>query len=189
MKLLKERIKEVGKVCSEEILKVDSFLNHQIDPQLMKKVGEEFVRRFKGQEITKILTIETSGIAVASMVGLELNVPVVFARKNKPVTMNDDSYVSKVKSFTKNKVYNISVATEYLQKDDKILIIDDFMAMGQAAQGLLEVTEESGAETAGIGVVIEKGFQPGGDRLRDNGIQVESLAIIDNLKDNQVTFA
>ncbi|MGM0471583.1 MAG: xanthine phosphoribosyltransferase [Bacillota bacterium] len=189
MELLKERIREEGKVKAGDILKVDSFLNHQIDPELMNEMGKEFVNRFGEDGITKILTIEASGIAVATMVGLELEVPVLFARKDKPSNMDDNSYSAEVKSYTKNKVYNINVAKEYLEADDKVLIIDDFLAMGQAASGLIEVVEQAGAEVVGVGTVIEKGFQPGGDNLRQSGVKVESLAIVDELTENEVIFA
>ncbi|TDX44487.1 xanthine phosphoribosyltransferase [Orenia marismortui] len=188
MELLKERIKDDGKLVSKEILKVDSFLNHQIDPRLMQEIGREFANRFKEEEISKILTIEASGIAVALMVGLELDVPVVFAKKKKASTMDSKVYTGEVKSFTKNRVYNISVDSTYINNEDKILIIDDFLAMGNASQGLLEIVNKAKAELAGIGIVIEKGFQPGGKLLREQGIKVESLAIIDSLADNEINF-
>ncbi|PRX28022.1 xanthine phosphoribosyltransferase [Orenia metallireducens] len=189
MKLLKEKIKEDGKLIGSNILKVDSFLNHQIDPKLMAEIGKEFAQRFHKEEITKVLTIEASGIAVALMVGLELDVPVLFAKKKKASTMDGRVYTGKVESFTKNQVYDISVAAKYLNEDDKVLIIDDFLAMGQASQGLIEIVEDAQAKLAGVGIVIEKGFQPGGKQLRKQGVRVESLAIIESLEDNQISFA
>ncbi|OCL26647.1 xanthine phosphoribosyltransferase [Orenia metallireducens] len=189
MELLKTKIKEDGKLIGSNILKVDSFLNHQIDPELMAEIGKEFARRFEQEDITKVLTIEASGIAVALMVGLELGVPVLFAKKKKASTMDGKVYTGKVKSFTKNQVYDISVSSKYLNEGDNVLIIDDFLAMGQASQGLIEIVENSQAKLAGVGIVIEKGFQPGGKQLRKQGIRVESLAIIESLEDNQIIFS
>lgn len=188
MKALKEKITQEGKILSDIVLKVDSFLNHQVDPQLMKQIGEEFVSRFKGMGITKVLTIESSGIAPSIMTGLILDVPVVFARKRKSVTLSDDLYTASVYSYTKNETNDISISNDYLNSDDIVLIIDDFLANGQALFGLLRIVEQSGATTAGAGIVIEKGFQPGGALIRESGIRVESLAIISSLKNGKVEF-
>ncbi|ANU14924.1 Xanthine phosphoribosyltransferase [Planococcus halocryophilus Or1] len=188
MKKLQDKILSDGKVLSESVLKVDSFLNHQIDPPLMQAIGEEFALRFKNEGITKILTIESSGIAPAMMTGLVLGVPAVFARKRKSLTLIDHMYTASVHSFTKNETNDISVSKDFINKDDVVLILDDFLANGQAALGLLDIVEQAGAKLAGIGIVIEKGFQPGGALLRDKGIRVETLAHIASLENGQVTF-
>ncbi|WP_026909202.1 xanthine phosphoribosyltransferase [Paucisalibacillus globulus] len=188
MNLLKHAIKEKGRVLSEDVLKVDAFLNHQIDPVLMQQIGKEFAERFKEAGITKILTIESSGIAPALMTGIELGVPVVFARKRKSLTLVDDLLTSKVHSFTKKETNEISVSKEYLKEDDVILVMDDFLANGQAVRGLMEIVKQAGSTLVGVGIVIEKGFQAGGDLLREQGVRVDSLAIIDSLNNNQITF-
>ncbi|GEN81924.1 xanthine phosphoribosyltransferase [Sporosarcina luteola] len=188
MKQLQEKIIQEGKVLSDQVLKVDTFLNHQIDPPLMQAIGEEFAERFKGSGITKILTIESSGIAPSMMAGLILGVPVIFARKRKSVTMNDNLYTASVHSFTKNVTSDISVSKDFLKNGDVVLVIDDFLANGQAALGLLDILKQSGAELAGVGIVIEKGFQPGGEMLRGKGIRVESLAIVESLENGTVEF-
>ncbi|ASN07013.1 xanthine phosphoribosyltransferase [Virgibacillus necropolis] len=188
MEALKEKIVQEGKVLSDIVLKVDSFLNHQIDPQLMREVGEEFASRFKDTGVTKILSIESSGIAPAVMTGLILDVPVVFARKRKSVTLSDNLYTASVYSYTKNETNDIAVSIDYLHSDDTVLIIDDFLANGQALLGLLRIVEQAGASTAGAGIVIEKGFQPGGNLIREGGIRVESLATISSLKNGKVEF-
>ena len=188
MKQLEEKIKADGQVLSEAVLKVDSFLNHQIDPALMQAIGEEFAERFKGAGITKILTIESSGIAPAVMTGLTLGVPVVFARKRKSLTLTEGLYTAAVHSFTKNETNEISVSRDFLGNDDVVMILDDFLANGQAALGLLDIVEQAGAECAGIGIVIEKGFQPGGKLLRDKGIRVETLANIKWMEPGHVKF-
>lgn len=189
MQLLKEKIMQEGKVLSESVLKVDSFLNHQIDPMLMKEIGEEFANRFKQEEITKILTIESSGIAPATMLGLTIGAKVVFARKRKSLTLSDNLFSSKVYSFTKNETNEISVSKDFLSPDDKILIIDDFLANGEAVKGLLDIASQAGCQVVGVGIVIEKGFQQGGKLLREQGIRVESLAIIKSLKEGTIEFA
>ncbi|TKC19202.1 xanthine phosphoribosyltransferase [Robertmurraya kyonggiensis] len=181
MKLLKEKIQSEGKVLSDQVLKVDSFLNHQIDPQLMVEIGKEFANRFEAEQITKVLTIESSGIAPGLMAALELNVPVVFARKRRSLTLIDDLLTAEVHSFTKNETNQISVSRKYLRETDRVLIIDDFLANGQAALALAEIVKEAGATVSGIGIVIEKSFQPGGDLLREKGFKVESLARIASL--------
>ncbi|MEN2466107.1 xanthine phosphoribosyltransferase [Ornithinibacillus sp. FSL M8-0202] len=188
MNLLKQAIIEKGKALSDEVLKVDAFLNHQIDPFLMEQIGKEFAERFQGEGITKILTIESSGIAPAVMAGLQLHVPVVFARKRKSLTLVDNLLIAKVHSFTKGETNEISVSKDYLLDEDVVLVLDDFLANGQAALGLVDIVKQAGSTLAGIGSVIEKGFQPGGDMLREQGIRVESLAIIDSLANKQITF-
>lgn len=188
MKLLKEKIVQEGKVLSEQVLKVDTFLNHQIDPVLMQAIGEEFAARFKDAGITKILTIESSGIAPSMFAGLTLGVPVVFARKRKSLTLSGNLYTSKVYSFTKNETNDISVSKDFINSDDVVLIIDDFLANGQAALGLMEILEQANAQNAGVGIVIEKGFQTGGSLIREKGVRVESLANIKSLENGQVTF-
>ncbi|MFY0519922.1 xanthine phosphoribosyltransferase [Lysinibacillus sphaericus] len=189
MKLLHDKIMQEGKVLSSSVLKVDSFLNHQIDPQLMKEIGHEFANRFSDQIITKVLTIESSGIAPSVMLGLEIGAPVVFARKRKSLTLSDNLYSSKVHSFTKNETNDISVSRSFLNADDNVLIVDDFLANGEAVKGLLDIAAQAGANVVGVGIVIEKGFQDGGKLLREQGIRVESLAIVNSLEDGKVTFA
>ncbi|WP_282172749.1 xanthine phosphoribosyltransferase [Cytobacillus firmus] len=188
MDMLIEKIKSEGVVLSPSVLKVDSFLNHQIDPQLMHEVGREFADRFSNSGITKILTIESSGIAPAVMAGLHLNVPVVFARKRKSLTLVNDLITSTVYSFTKEETSEISVSKKYLSEKDNVLIIDDFLANGQAALGLADIVGKAGSSIAGIGIVIEKGFQKGGQQLREKGFRVESLAIIDSLENGMISF-
>ena len=188
MDMLIEKIKSEGIVLSPSVLKVDSFLNHQIDPQLMHEVGKEFADRFSSSGITKILTIESSGIAPAVMAGLQLNVPVVFARKRKSLTLVNDLITASVYSFTKEETSEISVSKKYLSEKDNVLIIDDFLANGQAALGLADIANKAGSAIAGIGIVIEKGFQNGGQLLREKGFRVESLAIIDSLESGIISF-
>ncbi|GER67877.1 xanthine phosphoribosyltransferase [Weizmannia acidilactici] len=188
MKALQEKIKQDGLVLSDQVLKVDSFLNHQVDPVLMKKMGEEFARLFRKDGVTKILTLESSGISPALMAALELKVPMVFARKKKPLTQSADVYTATVHSFTKNTTHEIIVSRAFLTNRDKVLIIDDFLAYGQAAEGLIDIVKQAGANLSGIGIVIEKAFQPGGERLRSRGIRVESLAVIQSLKNGTVSF-
>lgn len=189
MKLLKDKIRLEGKVISDSTLKVDTFLNHQIDPQLMKEIGDEMANRYSDEVITKILTIESSGIAPSMMLGLQIGAPVVFARKRKSLTLSDNLFVSKVHSFTKGEVTEIVVAQDFLNEDDNVLIVDDFLANGEAAKGLLDIAKQAGAYIVGVAVVIEKGFQQGGKQLRAQGVRVESLAIIESLENGEVTFA
>lgn len=184
---LVQRIKQDGKCLEGGILKVDSFINHQIDPTLLQSMSIEFVRRFANEEINKILTIEASGIAPAVMVGFLLNVPVVFAKKKKPSTM-DNMLVTEVFSFTKNKSYTVCVSKDYLHEGDKVLFIDDFLANGNAAKGIIELVEKANATLSGMGFLVEKSFQHGGDYLREKGYQVESLSIIDSLDNCKITF-
>lgn len=188
MKVLQEKILNEGKVLSGDVLKVDAFLNHQIDPVLMQEVGKEFAKRFKEENITKIVTIESSGIAPAVMVALELGVKVIFARKRKSLTLQDNMYVANVYSFTKQETNEISLSRNHIDENDHVLIIDDFLANGQAALGLMSLVEQSGASIAGIGIVIEKAFQDGGKKLREQGVRVESLAEIASLDNGTVTF-
>lgn len=181
MKLLQEKIRRDGVVKPGNILKVDSFLNHQLDVLFLDKIGEEFYSRFKDDNITKILTIEASGIAIASLTGLHFKVPVVFAKKSKSINLDGEMYVTNVESFTHKNVNNVIVAKKFLNPQDRILILDDFLATGNALVGLISLVEESGASVAGIGIAIEKGFQDGGKRIRDAGYRLESLAIIDSM--------
>lgn len=186
--MLKRKIVEEGIVLSNHVLKVDSFLNHQVDPQLMMEIGKEFVERFSDNQITKVLTIESSGIAPAMMTALQLHVPLIFARKQKSLTLQNDLITAEIYSFTKQEKSEISVSKKFLAKTDKVLIIDDFLAHGEAALGLAKIVETSGAKVSGIGIVIEKSFQTGRDRLLAKGYQVESLAQIASLQENKVTF-
>ena len=188
MKVLQEKILNEGKVLSGDVLKVDAFLNHQIDPVLMQEIGKEFAKRFKEENITKIVTIESSGIAPAVMAALELGVKVIFARKRKSLTLQDNMYVANVYSFTKQETNEISSSRNHIDESDRVLIIDDFLANGQAALGLMSLVEQAGASIAGLGIVIEKAFQDGGKKLREQGIRVESLAEIASLDNNAVTF-
>ncbi|EOP92084.1 xanthine phosphoribosyltransferase [Bacillus cereus HuB4-4] len=188
MKVLQEKILNEGKVLSGDVLKVDAFLNHQIDPVLMQEIGKEFAKRFKEENITKIVTIESSGIAPAVMAALELGVKVIFARKRKSLTLQDNMYVANVYSFTKQETNEISLSRNHIDENDRVLIIDDFLANGQAALGLMSLVEQAGASIAGIGIVIEKAFQDGGKKLREQGVRVESLAEIASLDNGTVTF-
>ncbi|GAB6417841.1 xanthine phosphoribosyltransferase [Bacillus luti] len=188
MKVLQEKILNEGKVLSGDVLKVDAFLNHQIDPVLMQEIGKEFAKRFKEENITKIVTIESSGIAPAVMAALELGVKVIFARKRKSLTLQDNMYVANVYSFTKQETNEISLSRNHIDETDHVLIIDDFLANGQAALGLMSLVEQAGASIAGIGIVIEKAFQDGGKKLREQGVRVESLAEIASLDNGTVTF-
>ena len=185
MKILKELILRDGKVIDNSILKVDTFLNHQIDANLMFEIGKEFKERFKDVKVDKILTIEASGIAIGVAVAYFFGVPLVFAKKKKPVTMSE-IYTSKVFSFTKKKEYDITVSKEFLNAGEKILIVDDFLAMGGAVIGLENVIKQSGAEIVGVGIVVEKGFQDGSKILREKGLRVESLAIIKGFENGKV---
>lgn len=187
MKLLKDRILRDGKSFDGGILKVDSFINHQMDPILMKSIGVEFVRRFGNLPINKIITIEASGIAPAIMLGYLLELPVVFVKKAKPKTM-ENMVTSKAYSFTKDIEYDIIVSRDFLGKDDKVVFIDDFLANGNAALGVIDLVEAAGAELYGMGFIIEKSFQQGGTRLREKGIRVESLARIKELGENKIIF-
>jgi len=189
MKLLEEKILQDGKVINGDVLKVDSFLNHQMDPQLFEEMAKEWQRLFEGCGINKILTIEASGIGIASIAGLVMNCPVVFAKKSKTSNTPEDSFSATVKSFTRGTVNDIYVSKKYLCPDDVILIIDDFMATGEASKGMVQIVKMAGARLAGIGIAIEKAFQPGGDELRAAGIRVESLARIREMSsENGIEF-
>lgn len=188
MKRLHEKMEQEGRVLSEHVLKVDSFLNHQIDPQLMKEIGEEFGRLFQEAGITKIVTLESSGIAPSVMAGLVLGVPVIFARKRQSLTMTDDLLTAEVYSFTKQTSNRIAVSKSFLNEDDTVLIIDDFLANGQAALGLMDIVKQAGSTIAGIGIVIEKSFQDGRALLEKEGMRVESLARIESLQDGHIQF-
>lgn len=188
MQLLKKTILTQGRVLGDDILKVDGFLNHQIDVRLLQEIGKEFKTRFDDVEITKILTIEASGIAVACFAAQYFEVPVVFAKKTNSKTLDDATYESRVYSYTKDKYYQVRVARSYLAATDRVLIIDDFLANGQAALGLIEIIRQAGAELAGVGIVIEKGFQRGGQLLREQGIRLDSLAIIKSMAGSQIVF-
>ena len=191
MNFLEERIMRDGTVKEGNVLKVDNFLNHQMDVNLLDEIGKEFHRRFADAGVTKILTIEASGIAIAAFVAKYFNVPFVFAKKAKSVNIDGDVYVAEVESFTHKNKNNVIVSKKFLSKEDKILIIDDFLANGCALQGLISITEESGAEVVGIGIAIEKGFQIGGRVIRNLGYRLESLAIVESMdhKTGTVNFS
>ena len=190
MNFLEERIVKDGIIKEGNVLKVDSFLNHQMDIDLFNEIGKEFKRRFADEEITKILTIEASGIGIACVAAEVFDVPVVFAKKTQTKNIAGDVYTTKVESFTHGRVYDIIVSKEFLGKGDKVLLIDDFLANGKALEGLAELVTKSGAELVGAGVVIEKGFQVGGDIIRSKGIHLESLAIVESMdeKTGEVVF-
>ncbi len=188
MQLLKERILKDGIVKPGNVLKVDSFLNHQMDIPLINEIGKEFKRIYGNTPITKILTIEASGIGIACIAAQYFNVPVVFAKKAQSINLDGEMYCTKVESFTHKKVYDVILSKKFLHADDHVLIIDDFLANGCALMGLIEIVKSSGATLEGAGIVIEKGFQRGGDTLREQGIRVESLAIIDSMTDESLTF-
>ena len=181
MNFLEEKILRDGVIKEGNILKVDSFLNHQIDIDIMRQMAYEFKRRFRGVEINKVLTIEASGIAIATLLGHLYDVPVVFAKKNETANCTDDKYISQAYSFTHKKMNNVFISKPYLSATDKILIVDDFLADGQAAHSLIDLVHQAGGEVAGIGIAIEKGQQQGGSMLRAEGYRVESLAIIESM--------
>ena len=190
MNFLEERILKDGIVKPGNVLKVDSFLNHQMDIALMEKIGEEFHRRFAHKKITKVLTIEASGIGIAYPVAKQFGVPMVFAKKSKSVNIDGDMYVAEVESFTHKNKNQVIVSKRFLQPGDNVLIIDDFLANGCALQGLISITESAGATVAGLGIAIEKGFQIGGRVIRNLGYQLESLAIVDGMdaENGTITF-
>lgn len=187
MELLKQRILQDGRCFPGGILKVDSFINHQMDPMLMHQLAEEFIRRFKDEKINKIVTIEASGIAPAIMVGYLMQLPVVFVKKKKTSTM-ENVLTSVVHSFTKGRDYTVCVSNDFLNTEDRVLFIDDFLAHGNAAMGMIDLAKQAGATICGMGFIIEKVFQGGGDELRKMGYHVESLAMIDSLDDCKITF-
>lgn len=189
MDLLKQRILKDGKIKEGNILKVDSFLNHQMDIQLLQEIGKEFRRLFPDKAINKILTIEASGIGIAAIVAQYFdNAKVVFAKKTQSKNLDGELYTAPVVSFTRGTKFDVQVSTKFLGKEDCVLVIDDFLARGQALQGLLKIVEQSGAKLAGCGIVIEKGFQEGGEQLRQAGINLHSLAIIDSIENGVITF-
>lgn len=181
MNCLEERILKDGVVKEGNVLKVDSFLNHQMDTALFNEMGKELKRRFEGKKITKILTIEASGIGIACIIAQHFNVPVVFAKKAKSINLDGEMYVAEVESFTHKCKNQIIVSRKYINEQDQVLIIDDFLANGCALQGLIQIVQSAGASVAGIGIAIEKGFQPGGQIIRNLGYQLESLAIVDDM--------
>lgn len=189
MKLLQEKILNEGSISGKDILKVDSFLNHQLDVAFLNEIGKEFKNRFENKKIDKILTIEASGIAIASIASQHFgNVPVVFAKKVESKNLDKDVYETKVYSFTKGKEYSVKVSKRYLNEGENILVLDDFLANGRAALGLKDLVEQANANLAGIGIVIEKGFQEGRDLLEEAGVNLQSLAIIDSIEDGTIKF-
>ena len=190
MNFLEQRILRDGVVKPGNVLKVDSFLNHQMDISLLDRIGKEFFQRFSGKKITKVLTIEASGIAIAYPVAREFGVPLVFAKKSKSINIDGDMYVAEVESFTHKKTNQVIVSKRFLTENDHVLIIDDFLANGCALQGLISIVESAGATVEGLGIAIEKGFQDGGYRLRNLGYQLESIAIVDAMdaQTGKITF-
>lgn len=190
MNCLKERILKDGVVKKGNVLKVDSFLNHQIDIDLLNEMAKEWKKRFEGKKINKILTIEASGIGVACIVAQHFNVPVVFAKKAKSINLDGSMYIAEVESYTHQTVNKVIVSKKYLSEEDHVLIVDDFLANGCALQGLIEIAKYAGATVEGIGIAIEKGFQGGGAVIREMGYQLESLAIVDsmNAETGEITF-
>lgn len=188
MELLKKYILSRGEILEEGIIRVDSFLNHQIDPMLIDALAEEFTRRFAGIKCDRILTVEASGIAPALMTGLKMKVPVVFAKKSRPSTATGPVYAAMVHSFTRQKDYEITVGADYIARGERVIIIDDFLAHGSASAGLIDIARQADAEVTALGIVIEKGFQDGGSKLRNKGYRVESLAVIKSIDGNTIQF-
>lgn len=189
MSYLKEKMLKDAVVVNENVIKVDSFLNHQLDPVVMKEISKEFVEYFNDREITKVMTIEASGIAPGILVASELGVPMLFAKKSEPSTMkSDDQFSTNIHSFTKNLTSRVLVSKKYLSPDDKVLIVDDFLANGEAALGLIDLVEQAGAETVGVGICVEKSFQPGRQKLEDKGVDIFSIVRIASLEGNKMTF-
>ena len=184
MKLIRDRILKDGKVYPGGVLKVDSFLNHQIDSELLSETGKELFRLFGDENITKIVTVEASGIAIACLTAIHFRVPAVFAKKNKTVNISDNLYTAEVESFTHKKTNPIVIDKAYITESDRILIVDDFLAKGHALMGLLDIARQAGASVAGAGIIIEKCFQGGGDTLRSQGLRIESLAMIESMSDD-----
>ena len=183
MQLLMDRIRKDGKIKAGNVLKVDSFINHQMDIVLFEEMAKEWKRRFSEKPINKILTIEASGIGIAAIVAREFQVPVVFAKKSQSINLDADNFVTKIRSFTHGREYEVIVSRKFLGPEDHVLIIDDFLANGCALMGLLEITQMAGAAVEGIGIAVEKGFQEGGRLIRERGIQLESLAIVESMDD------
>lgn len=188
MDLLKNKIIEHGNVMSSDVLLLDGIINHRVDPKLMMEIGKEFVRRFAGERITKVITIESSGIPAAFATAYELDVPLVFARRKKTLIADPDAYCERVPSFTKGIVTDLLVSKQYLSADDRVLFIDDIIANGDAARGLLKIIERSGAHLVGLGVIVEKSFQNGGKLIREQGVRLEPLVKISSLDGGQITF-
>ena len=190
MKLLEERIRKDGTVKAGNVLKVDSFLNHQMDIDLFNEMGKEWARLFADRKITKILTVEASGIGIACVAAQHFHVPVVFAKKPQSVNIDGEVYSTKIESFTHKRVYDVIVSKKFLHPEDHILIIDDFLANGCALEGLIDIVNKAGASVEGVGIAVEKGFQKGGDLIRSKGIRVESLAIVESMDDKtgEITF-
>ncbi|MBN1892172.1 MAG: xanthine phosphoribosyltransferase [Clostridiales bacterium] len=190
MELLKNKIISEGRIIGTDILKVDSFLNHQMDPQVMAEIGKAFADVFADEKVTKVLTIESSGIAPAIFTAQHMGVPAIFARKTTSRNLDNETYIANVHSFTKGVDYVIRVSKRYLNKDDTVLLIDDFLAKGCALKGLIDIIGQAGAKIAGAGIVIEKGFQEGGALIRGMGVRVHSLAIVDEMseKENRISF-
>lgn len=188
MLLLKQKILDEGRVIGQDILKVDSFLNHQIDVKLFNEIGKEFKKLFENEKITKILTIEASGIGIACITAQYFDVPVVFAKKTESRNLDSDTYESEVFSYTRCNTYNIRVSKRFLQSEDKVLVLDDFLAKGKALLGLKDIIEQAGATLVGMGIVIEKGFQDGGNSLRKMGLNIQSLAIIESMEEGEIKF-
>ncbi len=190
MKLLEERIRKDGTVKAGNVLKVDSFLNHQMDIDLFNEMGKEWARLFADRKITKILTVEASGIGIACVAAQHFHVPVVFAKKSQSVNIDGEVYSTKIESFTHKRVYDVIVSKKFLHPEDHILIIDDFLANGCALEGLIDIVNKAGASVEGVGIAVEKGFQKGGDLIRSKDIRVESLAIVESMDDKtgEITF-
>lgn len=189
MQLLKEKILNEGKVLPGNILKVDGFLNQQLDVELLNEIGKEFARLFKDLGVNKILTVESSGIALACVTAQNMgNIPVVFGKKHKTLKRGEDFYAAKIFSFTHNREYEVTINKDFISKDDVILMVDDFLANGEAVHGLMDIISQAGAKLVGVGIAVEKGFQGGGDKLREQGLRVESLAIVENMEDGQIIF-
>ena len=188
MNFLEERIVKDGIVKSGNVLKVDSFLNHQMDIALMEEIGREFKRRFGHKQVDKVLTIEASGIGIAAFVAKEFGVPMVFAKKSKSINIDGDMFVAEVESFTHKNKNQVIVSKKFLHDGEHVLIIDDFLANGCALQGLIAICDQAGATVEGIGIAVEKGFQHGGDRIREAGINIQSLAIIDSADEHGFVF-
>ena len=188
MKALEEKILKEGTVLPGHILKVGSFLNQQIDVEFLMEMGREIAEKFKGDGVTKVLTVEASGIAIAVAAAAQMHVPMVFAKKNKTGNVSGRVYSAQVHSYTHNRDYNIVVSEEYIGKDDVVLLVDDFLANGAALEGMIEIVNQAGAKVAGMSCAIEKGFQGGGDKLRAQGYKVESLAIVETMSEDSLTF-
>ena len=188
MKLLEERIQKDGIVREGNVLKVDSFINHQMDIPLFREMAKEWKRLFAGKPVNKVLTIEASGIGIAAVVASEFNVPVVFAKKSMSINLDYDNYETKIQSFTHKKIYNVIVSKKFLTAEDHVLIIDDFLANGCALMGLLDLAKEAGATVEGIGIAVEKGFQGGGDKFRASGVPYKALAVIEQADENGILF-